>query len=57
VLGNTLYQLVIAHPNAAHLLNAIGFCLFSTPATFRNPLGGYDGSQVTPLTLPCSLSR
>lgn len=48
-----LYHIIRSHPNAGHLLNAIGFCLFTTPSTFRSPIGGYDESEA--LSLPRGL--
>jgi hypothetical protein len=41
--GESLYRLVRHAPNVAHVLNSYGFCLFTTPATYRDPRGGFSG--------------
>ena len=49
-LGVALHALVRSEPNAAHLLNAYGFCLTTSPITYRDKSGGFaaDGKQVVP---------
>lgn len=43
LLGVSLYRIIISHPNAAHVLNALGFCLYTTPSTYRSPTGNFEG--------------
>jgi hypothetical protein len=49
-LGRALHGLVRSEPNAAHLLNSYGFCLATSPITYRDKSGGFaaDGKQVVP---------
>ncbi len=42
-LDENLGRLVRSSPNAAHLIAAHGFCLFTSPSTFRDRSGGYRG--------------
>lgn len=42
-LDRTLLGLVRSSPNAAHLINAYGFCLRGSPNTYRDPSGGFLG--------------
>ncbi len=47
-LGRALHGLVRSEPNAAHLLNSYGFCLATSPITYRDKSGGFaaDGKQL-----------
>ncbi len=47
-LGEALHALIRSSPNAAHLLNAYGFCLATSPETYRHKSGGFaaDGKQI-----------
>ena len=46
-MNDALVAIVRSSANAAHLLNSVGFCLMTTPSTFREPSGGFagDGKQ------------
>lgn len=44
-LGAALHRIVRSDPNAASVILGIGFCLQTTPATYRHPSGGYEGND------------